>query len=388
MVQRSILTIRPMEATISHSAQASVLVVDDDAANRMALQEALASLGARLVMASSGEEALRRVLEDDFAAILMDVRMPGIDGFTTAAMIRERSRSRNTPIIFMTAAMEDVGAMFRGYRAGAVDYLAKPVVAEVLRSKLAVFIGLHDMNRMLSAELAERAMTEQRLRASEENLRALAGHLQSVREEERIHIAREIHDELGQALTGLKFDINALAKGCAADPAVAERTANLGLAIDRIINSVRRIASGLRPEVLDEIGLSAAVEWLAREFSRRTGIRCKVEIDPAFVDPDKERSTAVFRILQELLTNVARHANATRVGIWLSDGDVIGLRVEDNGRGIDSRKFEHPRSLGFLGLRERVLAFDGTIEVEGREGQGTTARVAIPNRVIQTVFHA
>lgn len=377
-----------MEATIPNSAQASVLVVDDDAANRMALQEALASLGARLVMAASGEEALRRVLEDDFAAILMDVRMPGIDGFTTAALIRERSRSRNTPIIFMTAAMEDVGSMFRGYRAGAVDYLAKPVVPEVLRSKLAVFIGLHDMNRMLSAELAERAMTEQRLRASEENLRALAGHLQSVREEERIHIAREIHDELGQALTGLKFDINALAKGCASDPAVAERSANLGHAIDRIINSVRRIASGLRPEVLDEIGLSAAVEWQAREFSRRTGIRCAVHVDPAFVDPDKERSTAVFRILQELLTNVARHANATRVGVWLSDGEVIHLKVEDNGRGIDSRKFEHPRSLGFLGLRERVLAFDGTIEVEGREGQGTTASVAIPNRVIQTVFHA
>ena len=375
-----------MEAT-SNSTHASVLVVDDDAANRMALQEALVSLGARLVMASSGEEALRRVLEDDFAAILMDVRMPGIDGFTTAAMIRERARSRNTPIIFMTAAMEDVGSMFRGYRAGAVDYLAKPVVPEVLRSKLAVFIGLHDMNRMLTAELAERAMTEQRLRASEENLRALAGHLQSVREEERIHIAREIHDELGQALTGLKFDINALARGCG-DSQVTRKTGGLEQSIDRIINSVRRIASGLRPEVLDEIGLSAAVEWQAREFSRRTGIRCKVEVDPAFADPDKERSTAVFRILQELLTNVARHANATRVGIWLSDGEVIHLRVEDNGRGIDSRKFEHPRSLGFLGLRERVLAFDGTIEVEGREGQGTTASVAIPNRVIQTVFHA
>jgi CheY-like chemotaxis protein len=96
-------------------------------------EEALATLGARIVMASSGEEALRRVLEDDFAAILMDVRMPGIDGFTTATLIRERARSRNTPIIFKTAAMEDVGAMFRGYRAGAVDYLAKPVVPACIR---------------------------------------------------------------------------------------------------------------------------------------------------------------------------------------------------------------------------------------------------------------
>jgi signal transduction histidine kinase len=370
------------------TAGASVLVVDDDAANRLALQEALATLGARIVMASSGEEALRRVLEDDFAAILMDVRMPGIDGFTTASLIRERARSRNTPIIFMTAALEDVGNMFRGYRAGAVDYLAKPVVPEVLRSKLAVFIGLNDMNRMLSAELSERAATEQRLRASEENLRALAARLQEVREEERVAIARDIHDDLGQALTGLKYDIGGLAKACAKDPDVIQRTAAIGQAIDRIINSVRRISSGLRPEVLDEIGLSAAVEWQAREFSRRTGIRCSAEVEPAFTNPDRERSTAIFRILQELLTNVARHANATRVNVYLSDGEVIHLRVEDNGRGIEKDKFEHARSLGFMGLRERVQAFGGTIEVEGREGEGTTARVSIPNRVTQTVSHA
>lgn len=371
------------------TAVASVLVVDDDAANRLALQEALATIGARIVMASSGEEALRRVLEDDFAAILMDVRMPGIDGFTTATLIRERARSRNTPIIFMTAAIEDLGNMFRGYRAGAVDYLAKPVVPEVLRSKLAVFIGLNDMNRMLSAELSERAATEQRLRASEENLRALAARLQEVREEERVAIARDIHDDLGQALTGLKYDIGGLAKACSKDPEVVQRTAAIGQAIDRIINAVRRISSGLRPEVLDEIGLSAAVEWQAREFSRRTGIRCSAEVDPEFTDPDRERSTAIFRILQELLTNVARHANATRVNVVLSESDVIHLRVEDNGRGIEKDKFEHSRSLGFMGLRERVQAFGGTIAVEGREGEGTIARVSIPNRVTtQTVSHA
>jgi signal transduction histidine kinase len=345
-------------------------------------------MGVRAVMAGSGEEALRRVLEQDFAAIVMDVRMPGIDGFTTATMIRERNRSRNTPILFMTSALEDLGSMFKGYRAGAVDYLVKPIVPEVLRSKLAVFVGFHDLHRMLSAELAERTLTEQRLRSSEENLRALAAHLQSVREEERIHIAREIHDELGQALTGLKYDIGSLAKACQGDPGVAERTKNIGLAIDKIINSVRRISSGLRPEVLDEIGLSAAIEWQAREFSRRTGIRCQVEIDPAFADPDRERSTAVFRIFQELLTNVARHSRATRVRVDLSDGGTIRLRVEDNGQGIDNQLLENPRSLGLMGLRERALAFGGSIEFEGVRGQGTTVRVAIPNTIPQTVFHA
>ena len=372
---------------MTDSLQASILVVDDDAGNRLALEETLKPLGVRAVMAASGEEALRRVLEEEYAAILMDVRMPGIDGFTTAQMIRERNRSRNTPIIFMTSAIEDMGSMFRSYRAGAVDYLVKPIVPDVLRSKIAVFVGLHDMNRMLSAELAERTLTEQRLRASEENLRALAAHLQSVREEERIHIARDIHDELGQALTGLKFDINALAKG-SDDPQMLERTAGIGKAIDRIINSVRRISSGLRPEVLDEIGLSAAIDWQAREFSRRTGIRCVVRIDPEFADPDKERSTALFRIFQELLTNVARHANASRVAVRLSDGEVLHLQVEDNGRGIEARKFENPRSLGFMGLRERTLALGGKIDVQGEAGKGTTVSVAIPNRVSQTVYHA
>jgi signal transduction histidine kinase len=369
---------------------ASILIVDDDAAAIMAVEAALQPLGARILTASSGEEALRRVLDDDFAAILMDVRMPGIDGFTTANMIRERARSRHTPIIFMTAQQEDLGAMFRGYRAGAVDFIVKPVIPEVLRSKLSVFVGLNDMNRMLSAELAERSLTEARLRTSEENLRALAAHLQSVREEERIHIARDIHDELGQALTALKYDINSLTKNHATggSGSIAAATGGLCQSIDRIINSVRRISSGLRPEVLDEIGLAAAVDWEAREFQRRTGIRCAVRIAPGFVDPDKERSTALFRIFQELLTNVARHAHASRVSVHLADGETLALKVEDNGRGIQVQELESPRSLGFLGLRERALAFGGSIDVKGAEGKGTTVSVTIPTLALQQVYHA
>ena len=376
---------------MSGSVQASILIVDDDRANVLALNEVLCTLGSRLVSASSGEEALRKVLDEDFAAILLDVRMSGIDGFTTASMIRERKRSRYTPIIFMTAAQEDLQSMFRGYRAGAVDYIVKPIIPDVLRSKLSVFVGLHDMNRMLSAELAERALSEQRLRSSEENLRALAAHLQSVREEDRIHFAREIHDELGQALTGLKFDLNSLAKNFEKDPAAVrtEKQLGLGIAIDRIINSVRRIASGLRPEVLDEIGLAAAFDWQAREFQRRTGIRCNVNIAPRFIDPDQERSTALFRIFQELLTNAARHANATRVNVSLGESEAaLALVVEDNGRGIKENEIESPRSLGFLGLRERVLEFGGTIDIRGDEGKGTKVSVSVPVTAHQPVFHA
>jgi len=251
--------------------------------------------------------------------------------------------------------------------------------------------GMQDMFRMLSAELAERVLTEQRLRTSEESLRALATHLQSVREEERIHIAREIHDELGQALTGLKFDIKSFTTTYkdTSPPERAEKALGLAAAIDRIINSVRRIASGLRPEVLDEIGLGAAFDWQAREFQRRTGVRCSVNIAGSFSDPDKERSTALFRIFQELLTNVARHAHATRVDVSVSQSrDAIGLVIEDNGRGIRDAEIQSPRSLGFLGLRERVQAFGGSIAFKGEEGKGTTVSVSIPAVITQQVFHA
>jgi signal transduction histidine kinase len=369
----------------------SVLIVDDDYASLMGMQELLAALGARLVTARSGEEALRRVGDEDFAAILLDVNMPGIDGFTTAKLIRQRESSRYTPIIFLTAASpEDLATMFRGYQAGAVDYIVKPVIPEVLRSKLSVYVGLHDMNRMLNAELTERRLTERRLRVSEEEMRALAAHLQSVREEERTMIARDIHDELGQALTGLKLDLNGFVKSVEAGETdgMQERGKALATAIDRIINSVRRIATGLRPEVLDEIGLSAAIEWEAREFQRRTGIRCHVAIVEGFENPDRERSTALFRVYQELLTNVARHAKATRVNVTLTDSPQLHLVVEDNGRGIRTDEFQAVRALGFLGMRERVLPFGGALDVKGAEGKGTCVSVAIPLHAEQPEYQS
>src|SRR5882762_7074858 len=192
---------------MSSSSVASILIVDDDRGNLMALEALLQGLGQNLVLAHSGEEALRCVLKQDFAVILLEVRMPGVDGFETARLIRERQRSRDTPVIFVTGASEDVGSMFRGYEVGAVDYIFKPLIPEVLRSKVAVFIELHAKNAALVREITEHERTGERLRESEENLRALAVRLRSVREDEQIRIAREIHDELGQALTGLKMDL-------------------------------------------------------------------------------------------------------------------------------------------------------------------------------------
>ncbi len=343
--------------------QAKILLVDDEPKSLFALQELLSTLGQNLMIAQSGEEALRLALKNDFAVILLDVRMPGIDGFETARLIRSRERSRLTPVIFLTAAADEMGSMFRGYEVGAVDYLQKPVVPEILKSKVAVFVELHRKS--------------ERLKESEDKLRRLAAHLISVREEERAHIAREIHDELGQVLTGLKMEVTWLAKRLREKPLI-EKTDSMCKLIDTTVQTVRKIATGLRPEMLDDMGLIAAVGWQAKEFQKRTGIRCRAKLPPE-VKLDMDVSTTMFRIFQEILTNVARHSRATRVDIELSVGEErVALEVTDNGVGIADSDLNGKKSLGLLGMHERALLFGGEVRITGTHGHGTRVSVSIP----------
>ncbi len=345
--------------------QAKILLVDDEPKSLFALQELLSGLGQNLMVAQSGEEALRLALKNDFAVILLDVRMPGIDGFETARLIRGRERSKLTPIIFLTAAADEMSSMFRGYEVGAVDYLSKPVIPEILKSKVAVFVELHRKT--------------ERLRESEEKLRRLAAHLISVREEERAHIAREIHDELGQVLTGLKMEVTWLAKRLREKPLI-EKTDSMCKLIDTTVQTVRKIATGLRPEMLDDMGLVAAVQWQAKEFQKRTGIRTRTKLPPE-AKFDIDVSTTMFRIFQEILTNVARHSRATRVDLDLSvDDERIALEVVDNGVGIAEAELNGKKSLGLLGMHERALLFGGDVKISGTPGHGTRVSVSIPLR--------
>ena len=352
------------EAQTDTTPQAKILLVDDEPKSLFALQELLSTLGQNLMIAQSGEEALRLALKNDFAVILLDVRMPGIDGFETARLIRTRERSRLTPIIFLTAAADEMTSMFRGYEVGAVDYLMKPVVPEVLKSKVAVFVELHRKS--------------QRLLESEEKLRRLAAHLVTIREEERAHIAREIHDELGQVLTGLKMEVTWLAKRLKDQP-LLDKTDSICSLIDSTVQTVRKIATGLRPEVLDDMGLVAAVGWQAKEFQKRTGIRCRAKLPPETEKAAIDIATTVFRIFQEILTNVARHSRATRVDIELDISEErVALIVVDNGVGIPDAELNGKKSLGLLGMQERALLFGGEVNLSGTPGHGTRVAVTIP----------
>ncbi|MGE5311441.1 MAG: ATP-binding protein [Nitrospirota bacterium] len=219
----------------------------------------------------------------------------------------------------------------------------------------------------------------ERLRAHEE-LRNLSLYLQTAREEERTRIAREIHDELGQALTALKMDLFWLRKRLGPEAGAFEaKTDSMEKVIDDTIATVQRLSGELRPGILDDLGLAAAIEWQAGEFEKRTGIPCRVQVSPEDITLDRDRSTTVFRIFQEALTNVARHAHATEVAVSLEQGEArVNLTVVDNGRGITEKELSSSKSFGLLGIRERVRFLGGDIVIEGRPKKGTTVRVAIP----------
>jgi PAS domain S-box-containing protein len=231
-----------------------------------------------------------------------------------------------------------------------------------------------------STDIEDRKQAEDALRRSLADLRALADRLQNVREEERTRVAREIHDELGQALTAIKLESAALIREL---PGEAKQQSNRAESIaklaDDTIQAVRRISTELRPGILDDLGLAAAVEWVTEEFQARTGTKVQLTLPGVDLVIDREHATALFRILQEILTNVARHANATQVKVRLvkEEGSLI-LEVHDNGKGVSQEDLSVGRSLGILGMRERALLLGGTLAMSGIAGFGTTVTVRIP----------
>jgi PAS domain S-box-containing protein len=210
-------------------------------------------------------------------------------------------------------------------------------------------------------------------------LRQLASHLQHVREEERTHIAREIHDELGQQLTGLKMDLAWLKKKIKSgeDTVTAKLNSALEL-IDGTINTVRKIASELRPGIIDDLGIREALDWLCQEFMNRTGIKVTFTSGIKNIHLQKAIPTALFRIVQEALTNVARHSRATEVNCTLEEGnDELLLWIRDNGQGF-SLENQEQKTLGLLGMRERVSILKGEYHIKSEQGRGTTISVIIP----------
>lgn len=230
--------------------------------------------------------------------------------------------------------------------------------------------------------VVRRKHAEDALRSSEQQLRALAVRLRSAREEEGTRIAREIHDELGGALTGLKWDLERLEKLLASpnDVSVAvNKIPQIIGVVDSTIDTVRRISSELRPGILDDLGLIPAIEWQAQQFEERTGIKCSCSVQSSTVDLGQEQATAIFRVFQEVLTNVLRHAAATSIDVRVfEEGECFMLEVNDNGRGITGSEKTNSRSLGLLGMQERIQLLGGCVSIDGVAGKGTRVKLCVP----------
>ncbi|HZH41971.1 MAG TPA: ATP-binding protein [Gemmatimonadales bacterium] len=233
----------------------------------------------------------------------------------------------------------------------------------------------------IQRDVTDRHRAEQDLRASRLELRALAARLQRVREEERTGIAREIHDELGQALTGLKLEMAWMKRRLPRNQETQAQYRAVIEGIDGTLGAVRRIATELRPSLLDQLGLAAALEWQGQEFAARSGLSVRTEITVDGTPVPDDLSSSAFRILQESLTNVARHAQAKRVTIrLLQNEDILTLEVTDDGIGIPLDRLEGTASLGLVGMRERALACGGELRIVGRPGggRGTTVTLEVP----------
>jgi signal transduction histidine kinase len=212
-------------------------------------------------------------------------------------------------------------------------------------------------------------------------LRNLSGSLQTLLEEERARISREIHDELGQALTAMKLDLSLIRRSLLSDGLTgkSEKVREIESAVSRIIRTVRKIATDLRPGILDELGVVAAIKWMAKNYQNRTGISCKVAVQGVDKVSGSARATAIFRIVQEALTNVVRHAAASQVNVSLQKkGDGLVVEVRDNGIGIKEERVFDSKSLGLIGIRERVLLLGGEATISGKSGEGTVIRVTLP----------
>lgn len=348
----------------------NILMVDDQVGKLLSYEAILASLGENLIKAYSGKEALDHLLKSDIAVILLDVSMPELDGFDLAGMIRQHPRFHRTPIIFISAVLLTDVDRLKGYESGAVDYISVPVVPELLRAKVRVFVDLHRKTRQLEMLNLE--------------LRRLSSRLIVAQDQERRRIARDLHDGLGQELSGAKMMIDCIKMQNQTMEWKEQAAAEASALIDQAIQQIRSMSHLLHPPMLDEIGLQSSVRWYLDGLTKRSGLETSLEVHPEdFPRFGSELETTVFRIVQEALTNVFRHAEARRVCLNLAIRDSqIVIKVRDDGKGIPDSVADFAADeigIGIAGMRQRVKELGGELHLRNCN-PGTLLEAVIPSK--------
>jgi signal transduction histidine kinase len=380
----------------------TILLVDDNLANLGILTHTLAEHDCRVLLAQHGKRAIQIARRALPALILLDVQLPGMDGFEVCRRLKADPVTRPIPILFMTEHSTPADKLC-GFAAGGVDYITKPVEAAEVLARVSTHLRIGQLTRdlqahntaleqlvaertaelvhantVLQAQIAERLRTEKALRASEEQLRAYAQQLVAVQEAERAHIARDLHDEIGQMLTGLKLILAISTRGTPEE--VQAQLVEAQMLVNDLTTRVRELSLDLRPAMLDDLGLLPTLLWHVKRYTAQTQIQVILKHSglEQRVTPDVE--IAVYRIVQEGLTNVARHAGVCEVRVWLwRTEDQIGVQIEDQGHGFTPEEvLAAHTSSGLAGMVERARLLGGLLTIEATPGLGTRLTAELP----------
>lgn len=359
-----------------HNGKISILVVDDTEANLVAIEAVLDDLNLNIVRARTGRDALRRLLDQDFAAILLDVDMPGMDGFETASLLRQRKKSERTPILFITAH-SDEPYVSRAYELGAVDYIPTPIIPQVLRSKVAVFVELHRK----TLEIQQQA---EKLRQRANQLAALAAELTQAEQRERRHLAQVLHDNLQQLLVAARMRLGAhLRNPRGFDASAISQVDDL---LGKSISVSRSLTLQLSPPILYDVGLVAAIGWLARQMKEHHGLTVDVQTDNSTEFAVENLRVFTFHAVRELLFNIVKHAgvNEARIVIARCPNNHIEIVVSDSGVGFDPAIIESRNAraehFGLFSISERVRLMSGSLRIESASSLGTRITLQLPDR--------
>lgn len=409
------------------SDQINILIVDDEPKNLTVIEAVLTDPTYRVVRAQSAEQALLALLAEDFALIILDVRMPGMTGFELASVIKERKKTSRVPIIFLTAYFNEDSHVLEGYGSGAVDYLHKPVSPPILRSKVAIFAELHrrdresaKANRALQAEVNERQRAEAELqglnetlkknvlertqaieslrlseqrqavlleqsRAMQERLGDLSRQLLKAQEDERRRISGELNELVVQGLAAISVSMGSIQRDAEHEPEVLkDRIARTQRLLAESVDEVRRFASDLRPAMLDDQGLVPSLRSYLHDFTDRTGIGVELKASDNVEELDIGTRTTMYRVAQEALTNVALHAKAGRVAVSIQPlAGGFAMEIRDDGQGFELGHSGPGRAdgLGLLRMKARVEMIGGKLLVESARGSPTTLRVEVPAKL-------
>jgi len=372
----------------------NILIVDDTPTNLGVIVSFLQSAGFGIRIARSGESALKRVQYNHPDIILLDVLMPGMDGFETCRRLKANEATKNIPVIFMTS-LTSVEDKVKGFEVGAVDYVTKPLAQEEVLVRVTTHLRLLDLTKNLKAQNRQLKVTSEaettRLFAAvsqqREQLRTLTTRLTDVQEMERKQLARELHDEMGQALTAISINLDAIEKELANNYSVRiqERLVESKQLTAVTLEQLREMSLNLRPPMLDDLGLIPTLQWYVKRYVERVGIEVAFTAVNLADRLSPEIETTLYRIVQEGLTNVARHAQAAHVTLSLQRKQhQVFVVIADDGKGFDIEAvINRPmpdHGAGLLGIRERTILLGGKFDIQTAVNRGTQLSILIPTR--------